>query len=587
MIKQKYLKPIIEDRELYTVALDLSKNSRKKLRLRFPVKIFVQDPLVAEKHKKRGILGIEEIDLDWEPGLMDGPTSARVAVVDYNAETRITAKPVKWDPIVKKFINADDPSKYQFHQVNAWAIVQNALTFFEDPHVMGRPIPWGFKGNRLIVVPHAGLMKNAFYDRQSKSLQFYYFNDNGKPVYTCLSHDIVAHETGHAILDGIRPFYYEISSPQTAAFHEFLADLTAILSAFRNNNVRQAIAKITNGNLREDRVIGDLAEEFAHDEVKNTYGEAQRYYLRTAHNNLTIDDIKDEWESHYCSQVLTGTMFEILTNITKLHKDKGRSPKEALWKATDHLNRLAFRALDYCPPVDIQFIDYAQALLRANELAYPKDILGYQDIIKGIFKKRGLTQLKPSIKPPRRGDLLSKWDINSIASSRTAAYHYLNDNRGKLSIPMHQDIKVVDLYYTDKIGADNEKLPREIILEYIWEEDVILKGERFSQFQGQTIPLLCGGTLVFDGRENILYWSKKDGTQKEENINEGKQRKKNLLDYIEKLIYNGMIGLVIGEISGDLDIYQPPIIARQRNGTLHLEMTANLLHTNNELGGLQ
>lgn len=38
------------------------------------------------------------------------------------------------------------------------------------------------------------------------------------PRYTCLSHDIIAHEAGHACLDGIRPYYYTFSSVQTAAF---------------------------------------------------------------------------------------------------------------------------------------------------------------------------------------------------------------------------------------------------------------------------------------------------------------------------------------------------------------------------------
>ena len=64
---------------------------------------------------------------------------------------------------------------------------------------------WAFEGNRLIVLPHAGYGENAYYDRASKSLQFYYFNGPGTTVYTCLSSDIVNHEFGHAVLDGVRP----------------------------------------------------------------------------------------------------------------------------------------------------------------------------------------------------------------------------------------------------------------------------------------------------------------------------------------------------------------------------------------------
>jgi hypothetical protein len=579
MAKQEHKTLDVEAISLYQVSRGLSREDREELGLRFPAKVFVQDPLVAQKHKKKGVLGVEEIYVEWEPGLADGPTSARVAVVDYNADTGVTAKPVEWDPEAKRFVDVDDPASYQFHQANVWAIAQHTLAFFEDSYVMGRPIPWGFDGNKLIVVPHAGTMRNAFYDRRSKSLQFYYFLSDEQPVYTCLSHDIVAHETGHAILDGIRPYYYQISSVQTAAFHEFLADLTAILSALRINAVRHAVAEISKGNLWEDDVISDLAEEFARDEVKETYGDAERYYLRTAKNEMTMQDIENKWEPHDCSQVLTGAMFEILAEITKLHMDSyDRSAKEALWRATDHLNRMAFRALDYCPPVDVQFIDYARAVLRANELAYPRDSLGYQKIAQDMFEKRGLKELRP-LAPPYSVEMIWRYDLDSIASSRTAAYHFLNDNRGQLDIPLNQDIDVVDLYYTDKVIGGNVKLPREIVLEYVWREDVVLEGERFDRFQGQIFPLLCGGTLVFDGRGNILYWSKKGGTQAGEVEQEGRERREKLLDYVERLIRAGMIGLTDAEGADALDIYQPAVVARQVGGALHLEMTSHLLHS--------
>ena len=51
----------------------------------------------------------------------------------------------------------------------------------------------------------------------------------GGRVYTCRSLDIVAHETGHAILDGLKPAWMSSTrSPQTGALHEAFGDLTAI-----------------------------------------------------------------------------------------------------------------------------------------------------------------------------------------------------------------------------------------------------------------------------------------------------------------------------------------------------------------------
>lgn len=569
--------PDVAAEQLYQASQYISQDIKKKLGLRFEVSIYVQDPEVAKFNDK---LGIKNIELDWEPTMEDGPTSARVVVVDYNADTGIVAKPAHWDPVSRCFLGIDDPTSLQFHQVNVWAVVQNTLSFFEDLHVMGRPIPWGFDGNRLVVVPHAGNRRNAYYDRRSKSLQFYYFGSDDQMVYTCLSHDIIAHETGHAVLDGIRPYYNIISSAQTAAFHEFLADLTAILSVLRNNEVRNVIADLSGGNLLMDTTIADLAEEFARDEVIELYGTAQRYYLRTAHNEITMDQIKGEWEPHICSQVLTGAMFKILSKMALHYLDAGNSPSEALWLATSHLNRMALRALDYCPPVDVYFEDYARAMLSADELAYPRDSQGYREIIRQEFTVRGLKDLETT-KSPYSIDFLWKYSIDQIARSRTAAYHFLNDNRDRLGIPTRHDLVVADLYYTDKLVEADQRLPREIVLEYVWEEDVKLESPRFGRLQGQHLPLLCGGTLVFDGRGNIMHWSKKPGVEgsKAADKQEGEYRRSQMLHYVENLIQAGMLGMATGDGTTELDIGLQAVLAHPSRGGLRLEATPHLMHS--------
>ena len=52
-----------------------------------------------------------------------------------------------------------------------------------------------------------------------------------------------------AFLDGIRPHYIEAISPETAAFHEFMGDLTAIRILLRNNEFRRYIGIETGGDV--------------------------------------------------------------------------------------------------------------------------------------------------------------------------------------------------------------------------------------------------------------------------------------------------------------------------------------------------
>ena len=130
-------------------------------------------------------------------------------------------------------------------------------------------MPWGFDGNRLIIVPHAGYGENAYYDRMSKSLQFNSIGE--KEIYTCLSHDVIAHETGRAILDGIRPLYSRVSSVQTAAFPEFIGDLTAILLSLFNNDIRGFIQKATGDRLGEANILASITSEFGQEVQARPY----------------------------------------------------------------------------------------------------------------------------------------------------------------------------------------------------------------------------------------------------------------------------------------------------------------------------
>ena len=149
-------------------------------------------------------------------------------------------------------------------------------TLMEFECALGRPVSWGFSApsHQLKVSPHAFADANAGYSRQSESLGFGYFpKAGGGMVYTCLSHDIVTHETTHALLDGLRGFYLYPSSPDQAGFHEGFSDIVALLSVFRHQEVvERALVPLTGDDQRipftkldykhlSDTALTRLAEE--------------------------------------------------------------------------------------------------------------------------------------------------------------------------------------------------------------------------------------------------------------------------------------------------------------------------------------
>ena len=137
---------------------------------------------------------------------------------------------------------------------NVYAIVMRTLARFE--FALGRRVAWGCAGHQIHVAPHAfAEAERVLLARGSRHASSATSPGNdGKTVFTCLSHDVVAHETTHAILDGLRGRYLEPSSPDQAAFHEGFADIVALLSVFSLPDVVGAAARPA-GRRRTDRSI--------------------------------------------------------------------------------------------------------------------------------------------------------------------------------------------------------------------------------------------------------------------------------------------------------------------------------------------
>ncbi|ANL49733.1 peptidase M4 family protein (plasmid) [Rhizobium phaseoli] len=422
----------------------------------------------------RAAKGAKTLMQGWEytasEPLLDGPVSRRVAVIDFDPDTGAVVPGAVFVPPkgrtqgrydVKDELNSD---AVDFMQVSVFSVVMKMMSIFEAPDVLGRKLRWAFDGEQLLVVPRAGKMPNAFYHRDSRSLQFFFVDDPNRPgglVYTCLSPDIVAHETTHAILDGIAPDLYNATSPQALAMHEAIADLGAVMLAVRTDRLLRQVMLDTGGDIRNAEAFNEIARQFG----EAIYG-AQRP-LRDLSNKASISAPGglDLNEPHDLSNVLSAALYALLLAeyeqirqkdfeeklakeevkreadnldaLTKQEMDKLRFSVSgfALFKATEKFKRIAFRALDYLPPGEISFADYGRAMVAADVYSNPDDPEP-REFIKAEFLRRGMVD-DPSTLEPVDPDITlpTDLDLEQLAWSDWAAYRFAETWRGKLLIP--------------------------------------------------------------------------------------------------------------------------------------------------------
>ncbi len=279
---------------------------------------------------------------------------------------------------------------------------------------------------QLRIYPHALREANAYYSPEKKALLFGYFpavqddpgrNLPGGMVFTCLSHDVVAHETTHALLDGLHRYFAEPSNPDVLAFHEGFADLCALFQHFNQPEALKDQIARTRGDLAgSENLLGQLAQQFGqaigqHGSLRDAIGEIDPDTKTWVRHVPSPNDYSDATEAHARGAVLVAAIFDAYLAIYgartedliriatggsgvlpsgHIHPDLVQRLAEEAAKIAGHFLRIVIRALDYCPPVDITFGEYLRALVSSDADLVPEDAWGYRIAIIEAFRRRGI-----------------------------------------------------------------------------------------------------------------------------------------------------------------------------------------------------
>ena len=411
-----------------------------------PLRIYALDPAVSRFDGADAV-----INVPYEP-LEPGPYGALLEVVDYDEAQDLTYQPVNLeDPrILIQNGRVPSPSDHLFHQQMVYAVGITVYAAFQK--ALGRHIAWGFDQasaeslprTRLRLRPHYDLVPNAHYDKSRGEICFGYYqagNDvtgRNTPrgfVFTCLSHDIVVHEMTHALLDGLRQHFHIPSSPDTLAFHEAFADLIAIFQRFSYEKVVLAAIQSSRGRLYKAGLLTRFAQQFG--ETTGKYAALRRAIDdRNAKDNPTHTyENQSTSDPHTLGSVLVAAIFDafltvyqrktaiylrLATNGTgelppgELSADLQQILAQKASRLASQFMTMCIRAIDYCPPVDLQLGEFLRALITADAELVPDDPWGYREALIDAFWKRKI--YPQHVKSLTEDALLWRPTVNPISS---------------------------------------------------------------------------------------------------------------------------------------------------------------------------
>ena len=386
-------------------------------------------------------------------------------------------------------------------QVNAQVVTTRTLDMWQD--YRGGSVEWSFGSPVLDVVPHKKPGMNAYYSRWEGSTN-YFFQESlplATIVKTANSLDVVSHETGHAVLDGMKPGYLGTNDKETGAFHEAFGDCSAMLATLQDPEMRDHIIAQTGGDLSKPNALAWLAEEFgkARRLSNDDPNDDDRAWLRNAQNKFTYvkpetlgdgrgDDDTLGGEIHSFGRLWAGAFYDCLAVTYQDGLAQNLAPAQALKFAADTLGPLFARGVDHAPASRGRFKDMALGLIQADKETN-NGHLG--DGFRKVFLDRKIITPKDLQNDADRLGNLPKISVDHDFASKKEVTAYVTARAQQLGLPEGVQLETASM-------SRNAKGEQVVNLLYPQTVPVSVPG-----LQGLSTDVNGGVTLAFDAQGRL------------------------------------------------------------------------------------
>jgi len=289
-----------------------------------------------------------------------GPADDRVVINGF------TVKPDESGDFISGTYSEDE-----LDAVHTFGIARYIIDVFEGS--LGRPIHWSWEvGGKA--EPIAFSIRNndinARYLKSAKTIELDFFGPPHDRKYYCRSVDIIAHETAHALLDGLKPLWNK-SNIETQGLIETFCDLAAMFFITSQLDLCEEVIKETNGDLKKESILTQFGVGYGSDQRNNSP-------IRSALNRKIFK--RNLAYAYDFSAVLTGTLYELLCEMINNQSINSSVTAHLLFETGQLWQAAIINAFDECNPVNSSLSEFA--------LQLTKTLKSEKEMIESIFLQR-------------------------------------------------------------------------------------------------------------------------------------------------------------------------------------------------------
>jgi len=300
--------------------------------------------------------------IEFDHQIYQGPSDDRVKIAGFDVHSDKNGD----------FIS-DSYSDDELDAIHTFGVARIIIELFEK--ALKRPIHWSWENKNYhepITINIKNNDINARYLKDARCIELDYYGPIEKRKHYCHSVDIIAHETGHAILDGLKPFW-ENSNIETRGLAEAFCDLTAMFFITNQLDLCDEVIKETRGDLDNNSILTEFGAGFGTNQYSTTS-------IRSAKNNRIYNPNLPF--TYDFDEVLIGGLYDLLCAMIERRSVASAVLAKELFE-TGHFWQVAIiKAFDSCYPENSSLSDFVQQLTET--------LSEEQDLVKSIFSNRGI-----------------------------------------------------------------------------------------------------------------------------------------------------------------------------------------------------